>query len=300
MNNTALNNLLSVNRRALQGLHAIAHMDFTKPYILIEKHGKFTHKSVVNELGDIRRSFYNVYVIYTNEYRDYNGTEKCDVYVAEVDYSDFRIGRDGIRNFKTRCGWRWFSEENMKKDFERRRKNENGHYWIIAQDAEYENYTPKAIPLAGRFREVRHGWKNMQTAILPHDRNGDAYYDNVMGAIGNVDKSGYHTGVNNYAERLRQRKAERSKAEAKKWDGTAIFKAFETRINAVRQELGKIMTASADINYDEIVNATAALRSAAYELGNLKRGGYDSMEIINVRLRWTEDAVTKAEKAIVQ
>lgn len=46
-----IKNLLAENRKALQGLHAIANMDFEKPFIILERTGKFTYNSIMKELG---------------------------------------------------------------------------------------------------------------------------------------------------------------------------------------------------------------------------------------------------------
>lgn len=295
MENTALKNLLAINRKALQGLHAIGHMDFTQPYTLIEKHGKFTYKSVMNDLGNIDTRDYNIYLIYAETDTDTIGRKRTSSYLVEIYNGDFHVDRDTIINYRTAYGWRYFHEINMKKTFERYRKNPEGHYFIIAQEREAENYRAKSIPLAGRFR-VSH--ECSYTRVLPYDRNGDWYYNNVSGVVGTIDKSGYSTEINNYPDRLKEIRRKKSQEQAKAWNGSAIFKAFESRLNTVRTVLGNLLATTAECDYKAIAEAARQLGYAADAIGNFNKEKYSDMSQIEMRLRWINEYIEKAEKAI--
>ena len=293
MNNT-LKNLLAVNRKALQGLHAIADMDFQKPYTLIERDGKFTHNSIVKELGNIKIRDWNVFVLYVRPADKWNSQR---AYIARVQNLDFEAQRHTIEGYEQANGWRYLDTVVGKADFEKNRKNVFGHYFIIAQPRDMENHRNREIAVADRFKTQT---EYSKPYVIPyttpiHDKS-DWYYADMCAAVGKVDKSGYAINVNDYEYRVRKLKAERSEAQAASWNGTEVIRNFESRIATMKH----LMTDALNVenpNYTGIANVAKQLSAATTTIKKLRENKFKSMDNIRLHIHWIEEYLTEAENS---
>lgn len=294
--NTPLSNLLKENSKALQGLHAIADMDFQKPFHIIEAIGNFTYNSVMNLLGKPDLDEVNIFVMYKSS----RGWDADHNYLAHViKGGKFETQRDDIEGYESVYGWRWFDTAIGKGTFEEMRKNKNCHYWIIAQERKYAvRSEPKAVDYSIRYRtKVDRG---IYYAI-PYDKNGDWYYDDITyGNYGKPDyfpdKSGYFN-TNDYSTRVWKLKAERSAAEAAKFDNTEKLREFTERINHCNEVLQIILAGNyIDIDYEKISDVIRCLRFGKRYYKELKANNFTSMRDINRTLERLEDEVGHAEK----
>lgn len=292
--NTPLSNLLKENRKALQGLHAIAGMDFQKPFHIIEAIGNFTYNSVMNLLGKPDLDEVNIFVMYKSS----KGWEMSYNNLAHViKRGKFETQRNDIEGYESACGWRWFDTAIGKGTFEKIRKDKNCHYWIIAQERKYAVQSElKVVDYSIRYRtKIDHG----NYYAIPYHKNGDWYYDNVcnLSSKYNLDKSGYTSLVNNYDSRVRKLKAERSAAEAAKFDNTEKLREFTERINHCNEALQIILAGNyIDIDYEKISDVTRHLRFGKRYYKELKANSFTSMRDINYTLERLEDEVRSAEK----
>lgn len=293
--NTPLSNLLKENSKALQGLHAIADMDFQKPFTIIECTGNFTYNSILNALGKPDLDEVNVFVIYKspNDWCvNYN-------YLAHVIKGKFETQRDDIEGYESVYGWRWFDTAIGKGTFEKIRKDKSCHYWIIAQERKYAIKSElKAVDYSERYRtKIEHG----NYYAIPYDKNGDWYYDSIArdyyGKPENFpDKSGY-CNTNDYPTRVRKLKAERSAAEAAKFDNTEKLREFTERISHCNEALQIILAGNyLDIDYEKISDIIRCLRFGKRYYKELKANNFTSIRDINRTLERLEDEVGHAEK----
>lgn len=291
--NTPLSNLLKENPKALQGLHAIADMDFQKPFSIIECTGNFTYNSILNAFGKPDLDEVNIFVVYKSSKSwdaNYN-------YLAHVIKGKFETQRNDIEGYESVCGWRWFDTAIGKGTFETARKDKSCHYWIIAQERKYAVQSElKVVDYSIRYRtKIDYG----NYYAIPYHKNGDWYYDNVcdLSSEYNFDKSGYTSLVNNYDNRVRKLKAERSAAEAAKFDNTEKLREFTERINHCNEALQIILAGNyLDIDYEEISDVTRCLRFGKRFYKELKANSFTSMRDIDYTLERLEDEVRNAEK----
>lgn len=292
--NTPLSNLLKENRKALQGLHAISGMDFQKPFTIIECTGNFTYNSILNALGKPDLDEVNIFVMYKSS----KGWEMNYNNLAHIiKGGKFESQRGEIEYYESVCGWRWFDTAIGKGTFEKIRKDKNCHYWIIAQERKYAVQSElKAVDYSVRYRtKIDYG----NYCAIPYDKNGDWYYDNVcnLSSTYNFDKSGYTSLVNNYDSRVRKLKAERSAAEAAKFDNTEKLREFTERINYCNEALQIILAGNyIDVDYEKISDAIRHLRFGKRYYKELKANSFTSMRDINYTLERLEDEVRSAEK----
>lgn len=294
--NTPLSNLLKENHKALQGLHAIADMDFQKPFTIIECTGNFTYNSILNALGKPNLDEVNVFVIYKSPKAwcvNYN-------YLAHlIKGGKTESQRNDIEGYESVCGWRWFETVIGKGTFEKIRKDKNCHYWIIAQERKYAvQFELKAVDYSVRYRTKIDGGSYY---AIPYHKNGDWYYDNITrGYYGKPenfpDKSGYYN-TNDYPTRVRKLKAKRSAAEAEKFDNTEKLREFTERINHCNEELQIILAGNyLDIDYERIYNVASHLRWIKHHYKDLKLNKFKSVSAIQFTLERLEEDISKAEK----
>lgn len=295
--NTPLSNLLKENSKALQGLHAIADMDFQKPFSIIECTGNFTYNSILNALGKPDLDEVNIFVVYKS-FRSWNTNYN---YIAHIiKGGKFESQRNEIEGYESVNGWRWFDTAIGKGTFETERKDKNCHYWIIAQERKYAVQSkPKAVDYYVRYKtKIDRG----NYYAIPYDKNGDWYYDNIVrdfyGKPENFpDKSGY-CNTNDYPTRVRKLKAERSAAEAAKFDNTEKLKEFTERINHCNEALQIILAGNyIDIDYETVCNVANCLRWIKSPYYNdLKLNKFKSVSAIQFTLERLEDSISRAEK----
>lgn len=289
-----IKNLLAENRKALQGLHAIANMDFQQPFTIIERTGKFTCNSIMKELGKPDIDETNIFILYKSDKTWNYG--KC--YIARLTNGKFESDRRTIKGYETASGWRWFDTMIGKSDFEECRKSENGHYFIIAQEKQFENRRGTAYYMQERFRERE---KCGRRCAIPYYRNGDYFYNNILTEYDSrtFDKSGYCQQVNNYAQRVRALKSERSEAAAAVWDNTEKCAEVETRIHKINARIAELTAAPVhEIPYMKIYHCYMSISWINNSLKALYKNDFSSMENLNHTVSYIESQLAKAESEL--
>lgn len=298
-----IKNLLAENRKALQGLHAIANMDFEKPFIILERTGSFTYNSILKDLNNgsalysydtrfyckIKTTKYNIFVLYKRT--DYNDN---DTYIARLNDSKFETERKTIQGYERACGWRWFDTSIGKEAFEKARKSSTGHYFIIAQEKQFENKRSREYSTADRFK--LHFERKTLKSATPYYRNSDKWYDNIISPYDRrtFDKSGYMQQVNNYEQRVKALKAERSAAAAAKFDNSEKLAEFETRIGNLKAAITKAMNGSAP-NFTAIYHISFEMSWMWDSYLKLKENKFTSMHDVYYCINNINQRLTKAE-----
>ena len=200
-----------------------------------------------------------------------------------------------LDHFEAANGWRWFDTSIGNRTFENSRKSENGHYFIIAQEKQYENRTDNSYHDADRFKLHYRG--SILEAATPYNRNSDKYYDSVIRHFRKVtfDKSGYIQQINNYSQRVAKLKAERSEAAAALWDSRETVRQFSDRVEAIHNMVREILFAHTIVEYQKISESMRYLGYAVDNIRSLKENNFKSIESIQQQIRWTDDYLTKAE-----
>lgn len=303
---TEIKNLLAENRGAMQGLHAIANMDFEKPFIILERTGSFTYNSILKDLNNgsalysydnrflckINTSDYNIFVLFKRT--DYSCYQH--LYIARLNDSKFETERKSIEGYEQSSGWRWFGTAIGKEQFETARKSATGHYFIVAQDKQYKNTRQTTHGNTERYRVYMRDRKHVEAAT-PYYYNSDKYYDNILGYYDRrtFDKSGYIQQVNNYEQRVKALKAERSAAAAAKFDNSEKLAEFETRIEKLKTIIIENLK-SENTNFKLIYNISYNLNWISREMKELKNNSFSSMSAINTTISLINQYITKAEK----
>lgn len=304
---TEIKNLLAENRKALQGLHAIADMDFQKPFIIMERSGNFTYNSILKDLNGeaynsksklcnkINTGDYNIFVLFKRT--DYDAY-KDDLYIARLDKGKFETERKSIEGYKQSSGWRWFDTAIGKEQFETARKSATGHYFIVAQDKQYKNTRQTTHGNTERYRVYMRDRKHVEAAT-PYYYNSDKYYNNILGYYDRrtFDKSGYIQQVNNYEQRVKALKAERSAAAAAKFDNSEKLAEFETRIEKLKAIIMENLK-SETTNFKLIYNISYNLNWISREMKELKNNSFSSMNAINTTISLINQYITKAERSV--
>lgn len=303
---TEIKNLLAENRGAMQGLHAIANMDFEKPFIILERTGSFTYNSILKDLNNgsalysydnrflckINTSDYNIFVLFKRT--DYSCYQH--LYIARLNDSKFETERKSIEGYEQSSGWRWFATAIGKEQFETARKSATGHYFIVAQDKQYKNTRQTTHGNTERYRVYMRDRKHVEAAT-PYYYNSDKYYDNILDYYDRrtFDKSGYIQQVNNYEQRVKALKAERSAAAAAKYDNTGKLAEFENRIEKLKTIIIENLK-SENTNFKLIYNISYNLNWISREMKELKNNSFSSMSAINTTISLINQYITKAEK----
>lgn len=289
-----IKNLLAENRKALQGLHAIANMDFQQPFTIIERTGKFTYNSIVKELEKPDIDETNIFILYKSD-KTWNYGKH---YIARLTNGKFESDRGTIEGYETASGWRWFDTMIGKSEFEECRKSENGHYFIIAQEKQFENHRGTAYYMQERFRVHEECGRRY---AIPYYRNGDYFYNNVLTECDSrtFDKSGYCQQVNSYAQRVRALKAQRSAAAAAAWDNTEKCAEVEARIRKINTRIAELTAAPVhEIPYMKIYHCYMSISWIGNSLKALYKNDFSSMENLNHTISYIESQLAKAESEL--
>lgn len=289
-----IKNLLAENRKALQGLHAIANMDFQQPFTIIERTGKFTYNSIMKELEKPDIDETNIFILYKSDKTWNYG--KC--YIARLTNGKFESDRGTIEGYETASGWRWFDTMIGKSAFEECRKSENGHYFIIAQEKQLENSHRTVYNMYDRFRERKDGGRRY---VTPYYHNSDYFYNNILTEYDSrtFDKSGYCQQINNYAQRVRALKSERSAAAAAMWDNTGKCAEIEARIRKINERIADLTAAPVhEIPYMKIYHCYMSISWIGNSLKALYKNDFSSMENLNHTLSYIESQLAKAESEL--
>lgn len=297
MDKQVLKNLLEMNRKTLQGLHAIAGMDFCKPFEVHEFTGKFTANSIKKAVG-VDTWDNNVFILYADVRRWHKG----EPLLAKLKGSDFYVKRDEIKGYKENHGWNYFDTTFSKGDFEEIRKSENGHYFIIVQEKALENKTEFEFDYTDRFKENG----------TPYYKNGDINYHDVRRTFNTfyhidgkrvytrrLDKSGYIVDMEKYEQRVRKLKAERSQAAAANYDNREKRLEYDGRLNKIVGELTRLLTGNlVNIPFGKISKISEQISHIGGELRKFRENKFDSMEELNRTTWWIERYLDKAEASL--
>lgn len=296
MANQAIKNLLALNGKAFQGLHAIVGMDFCKPFKVVEGFGNFTAKSILKSVGNVDLSTHWVFVVFTDTRRWTNGKPK----LARLDDDGkFEAQRSTIYNFERYYGYRWFDYLNSKGDFEEIRKDSTGHYFIIVQEKAFEVRNERSIDLTERFKQNG----------VPYYRNGDNYYNSIFTRTSNIiysnepkkelDKSGYLLGQNKYKRRLLIVKAEKSKEKAVAYDRAPKYAEFTARLQKINELMINELQ-SEKPNYGKLDKAMTPLSWMGNSINTFMTAEFESMGSLERRINNIDDYLTRAEKALTE
>lgn len=303
-----IKNLLAANRKALQGLHTIANMDFQQPFVILERDGNFTYNSILKELNGtsynsksklcnkINTDDYNIFVLYKRtDYSCYR-----DLYLARLSHNKFETERKTIENYEAVNGWRWLDTSTGKDMFEKARKSATGHYYIIAQEKQYANKRSPAHDNTERYRVHMRDRKHIEAAT-PYYYNSDKYYDNILGYYDRrtLDKSGYIQQVNDYERRVKVLKSQRSAAAAAVWDNAEKYAEIETRILKINTRIAELTNAPVhEIPYMKIYHCYSNLAWIRSNIKELHDNNFTSVERIKWTISYIEEQITKAENEL--
>lgn len=285
MTKTTRNNtkkLLSINSKALQGLHAFAGYDFTKDYTCIYSKNNFTAKSIYKVTG---------------------GQDAVLLVQPDVTYEKIHLVKFNAKtltfeqlrfvNFKY---WDFdFSYFFTKGDFEENRKGKAKYYFIIFQNPEHIQpvKAEKTIDTTQRFKTINESHKNTcydtcyyngveyittiylqesggSSKIFEYNKHG-MYVDRSICRSNDIryyiDKSGYIVNIRRdelkrKAENLR---AERNKIQAQKADFSEEENAIKQRIETVKKYLStEILKITNTEQADQIEKNISNLRWALF------------------------------------
>lgn len=252
MKNRTVNALLKENRKALQFLHAAYGFDFEKPFFIKRLEGRFTYNTVTKAIGEKLDGKYKAVILLKPNGEGWQGR----LHPVNIKLGKFeRPDRQAVKQ------WRFDMDEFFSVgDFEKTRKNNTKHVYIIAQVVEHLRLpAEKRINTNGRYklgqdiRKCSDGRGNHwidKIPLKPNDgsREGLIYepfsrffYEEKTKAgedINNyIDKSGYliREKRHDLLTRAKALKAEREKAALLKAD----FTAEETRVFAKLEEAKK-------------------------------------------------------------
>ena len=252
VNNTIRNKdtLLSLNRKALQGLHYFKGYDFTKPFDVISGDGKFTLNSIKKECEhyciDTKDVTAVLFVKPTKQacfYKELHIVDMPNMLKFNPILSNKEV-RSYIYNFDTFYAI---------KSFEEYRKEKTEKWFVVIQKNAFMTADHKENILDGMDRmcvdsnDKRYIW---QDGIRYNSMNYRDYrgHNMVCAADKSLDKSGYSLLVYGSAleQRLNAYKTDKRKKEADGFDGKEIIKELDEKF----RELKTVVLAL--INADEV------------------------------------------------
>ena len=319
--NQTIRNLFELAPRAFQCLHSIRKMDFEKDFYISENIGKFTYKKVTKLIEEltgksyIRRNDFNAFIIFKPI-----GFYYREAYLVEVSSYDFRVTREEIG-----CGgisYRYDIDTFWRKsDFEKQRKNENLHWFLIVQDGEYISHriADKTVTSMTRLKVLDVGEYvesagssqsyvariNVKLVDRPNDDSFEVYDTYGKVPIEKVhtilDKSGYYKAdiKREYQRRINKIKSDKSAAKAAQYDNTEKLAEIEGRIKAINEKVIQLINKDiADIPYGKISNVCTYLSWCKSDVETLRKNNFSSMESINSNISYIESKLRDAENKL--
>ena len=274
----AKENLLKENKKAFQFLHLATGMDFTKPYIIIEGNGNFTHKKILAALHIANVYEYNIVMLMNNT--DGHASAFRDKFrYIKITPTEF-ISVDTAKHYS----YNYHIDDYWSKGyFEEDRKKADNHYFVIAQRKNDLTAIPQVRPLdtSDRYtvKEIGHfvythgkesyiGKVEIHSKSFANDKVREYKPSYFRGKEYKtieevIDKSGYIRSeyISELNRRARVLEAERKAAAAKVYDSTAETEGIRNGIAWIKAELVKLMTkAETKSDYSEIGEITSKMR----------------------------------------
>ena len=257
--------LLSLNNKALQGLHYIKGYDFTKPFDVVSGDGSFTLNKIIKEcfaLGiDTENTVATLLVKHNKSALFHN-----ELYIVDIpSFCKFRIYEHN-RDVKT---WKYnFDLYYGVGNFEEHRKTKTETWFVVIQKKEYlvQDHKENSVDYEERLKATKPytRWRS-QDGKRGGFSQGDFKQDNTIFSIDSkfgvtidepLDKSGYWIpywrSELNY--RLRVYKANKRKNEA---DSYAITSYIAKEIEGIKANTNTLKHTLADMilnNHYQIVD----------------------------------------------
>ena len=312
--NTAVKNILRVNRRTLQFLHVNYNYDFTKPFEVIEGDGWFTFnkvkKAIAERIGNTEG--WNIVFLYTR--KRWGDSIAPYMYVAEIGKTRFATDWDEV---KADGFWKYDIDTDSIGRFEKHRKSGDIYnYYVIAQKIEYEteNNRPKnykwEVNAYDRLRvvETRKAWRSIEDKTEYVNEVRVAYRDynyETFGIRGGyeckkttdvIDKSGYVRTYQqyNYKERAKALRAKRAQEKANAYNCDAENAELEKAVTEMRARFTELVTNAKTANdYFEIDRRAYRVHVAVRE--------YETyIEKYNGNRYATIDAIERARNYVIE
>ena len=275
---TAKENLLKENKKAFQFLHLATGMDFTKPYIIIEGNGNFTHKKILAALHIANVYEYNIVMLMNNtDGHLRNWKDRLNyIKITPTEFISVDTAKHYSYNYHIDDYW-------SKGYFEEDRKKADNHYFVIAQRKNDLTAIPQARPLdfSDRYtvKDARQwcytqggesyiGKVEIRSKSFANDKVREYSPSYCRGKEIKtveevIDKSGYIRAEarSELDRRAKVLRAERAAAAAKVYDSTAETERIRNGIAWIKAELVKLMTkAETKSDYSEISEITSKMR----------------------------------------
>ena len=247
--------LLSLNNKALQGLHYIKGYDFTKPFDVVSGDGSFTLNKIKKECSALGIDTENTIATLLIKHNK-NTLFNKELYIVDIpDFYKFKI-YDSNRNtkaykfnFDLYCGVGHF-EEHRKKMTET--------WFVVIQKNEYlvKDHKTKSVDYKGRLKATKPytRWTNQQGTQGGFSQ-GDFKQDNTVFHIDSkfgvtidepLDNSGYWIPYwrSELKQRLRTYKANKRKNEA---DSYAITSDIAKEVEEIKANTNTLKHTLADM-----------------------------------------------------
>lgn len=251
-----INTLLSLNRKALQGLHYFKGYDFTKPFDVVSGDGKFTLNSIKKECEryDIDTKDVTA-VLFIKATKNYYSYKELQI----VDMPDMSKFNPLLENREVRS-WKYgFDTFFAIKDFEQYRKEFTEKWFVVIQKNKFmtDDHKENILDRTDRMcinDNKRYIWQNgiKYDSMNYRDHKG---CNMVCGADKSLDKSGYSLLVYGYAleQRLNAYKADKRKKEADGFNGEKIIKELDGKFSELKTIILDL------INADEVKKVASAM-----------------------------------------
>ncbi len=236
--------ILNENKFAFQLLNSARGYDFEKPFYIIKGEGKFTYNSVVKLIKSVVGTDFNItnYTCFML-IKDNRTYRQNSFYGVDIDNNFENLNRDlwGTKREHVPSYNNCIGNCYTVKDFEELRKNYTDSYYVIIQQYSDSYVSGKIkIDITERVEVIKKdfGYTTLkQNNFVSQERSYSKF---------NIDKSGY-IKQDNYSERLKKIKANKSKNEVDNIDETAFIEDTNNKLNTIKNYIStNILTANAE------------------------------------------------------
>lgn len=305
--------LLTMNKKALQGAHFIKGYDFEKPFIFVKGEGRFTVNQIKKQVeaqtsGRLPKGG----ILFIKRNRG-NGWSDDELYLTYIDDNFFRV-RPYESHGDTKA-YRFNLDLFFSVgDLEETRKKYTEKWYFLSQFPEYigEAKKEKEFDFNSRFKAIektrawtdgkgRGGFSSgkFQQGNETREIRGDYY--SYEGIYNPLDKSGYwiKTYQVKQSQKLRQYKKQKRAEEAKKYDYSAESEKWERKTKELVKKCREMLNGN---NYSVVCNNAYLIIGL---LSNIQRNrkqtaekSYSSIDEIKRTFERIEKYYTKLETAI--